>query len=46
MSGELQLGDDVHGLQLLEEELAGVGNLDPRHRLRRPAVLAPARVAD
>ena len=35
--GQLEAGHDVHGVELLEEELAGVGQLHGRHRLRAAA---------
>ena len=41
--GERYPGDDVHGLQLLEEEFTGIGNLDGGDETRRLAVVAPGR---
>ena len=39
--GQLQPGDDVHGLQLLEEQLAGVRDAEGGHVAGRLAVGAP-----
>lgn len=39
--GQLQPGDDVHGLQLLEEQLAGVRDAEGGHVAGRLAVVAP-----
>lgn len=39
--GQFQPGDDVHGLQLLEEQLAGVWDAERGHVARRLAVVAP-----
>ena len=46
MLGETQPGNNVHGLKLLEEQFAGVGDLDGRHVLRRTTILTPARISD
>lgn len=39
--GQFQPGDDVHGLQLLEEQLAGVRDAEGGHVAGRLAVVAP-----
>ena len=39
---EPELWHDVHALQLLEEQLAGIGHADGAEAVSSPAVLAPA----
>ena len=39
--GQFQPGDDVHGLQLLEEQLTGVRDAEGGHVARRLAEVAP-----
>ena len=41
VSLESESGYNVHGLQLLEQQLAGVGDLDGGYRRRRLAVVTP-----
>lgn len=43
--GQFQPGDDVHGLQLLEEQLAGIRDAEGGHVAGRLAEVAPARVS-
>lgn len=38
---QLESRDDVHGLQLLKEQLASVGDAQRRHVTRRLAVVTP-----
>ena len=40
---ERESRDNVHGLEFLEEQFAGVGDLERRHLARGLAVVAPGR---